>query len=200
MIINRSTACLFTLELIWNRTKSFRLCGLFEMFFYYFFLSTHPLGFILPSSKKERRERRSRQRERRKRRSWRTGGSLLTSTISMRTKWSKDASTSIIFHRLISAFCRVLHYRRGLLVFCPWKYSSFLLKKGEGQWAVAVADDTGGWEVWPHRETEETEIWCKYFAPGVVPVAPWNDDTDETHFYRTIVLFYNNSVKVRKSF
>lgn len=142
MIINRSTACLFTLELIWNRTKSFRLCGLFEMFSYYFFLSTHPLGFILPSSKKERREQRSRQRERRKRRSWRTGGSLLTSTISMRTKWSKDASTSIIFHRLISAFCRVLHYRRGLLVFCPWNTLRFCSKREKAnelwQWLMTL--------------------------------------------------------------
>lgn len=33
--------------------------------------------------------------------------------------------------------------------------------QGEGQWAVAVADGAGGWEVWPQWETQKTEVRCK---------------------------------------
>lgn len=80
------------------------------------------------------------------------------------------------------------------LSFLPLRYSWLFAQQREGQWAVAVANDTGGREVWPHRETEETEIWCKCFAlRRSCTSGSWNEQPKDkpgeelTYFQKTTV-------------
>lgn len=123
---------------------------------------------------------RNRLRGRKRRRSWLKGESHSTSTICLRTNWSESMASDMqyikTFIPLQNQLAPAHHYwLSGAESFqiklwfrkMSSDWVSDLPLQGEGQWAVAVDDGAGGWEVRPQWEAEETEIWCKRAASSL---------------------------------
>lgn len=111
----------------------------------------HLILTFLPDRWRVVKGQRNRLRGRRKERFWLKGGSHSTSTICLRINWSELLPSDSLWH--VERFTQWHLELSDQVLKMSDVWASYLIPQREGQWAVAVDDGAGVWEVWPQRET-----------------------------------------------
>lgn len=111
----------------------------------------HLILTFLPDRWRVVKGQRNRLRGRRRERFWLKGGSHSTSTICLRINWSELLPSDSLWH--VERFAQWHLELSDQVLKMSDVWASYLIPQREGQWAVAVDDGAGVWEVWPQRET-----------------------------------------------